>query len=208
MFERGSGPAPWDARAANSPPALSDQLLRDLLQGTDAEVLQRLYEGDPLGLRGAAMARLREEGYLLNPDRVLARLTATLVHESHKVVSTKKLRKWLFRATPRVLRDLVREDHESHRAGFADDAKTRSDHGWLAELLQLEPEIARAASVAFNVLPRSTRTAFFDVVLLKRPLPHYAETAGLDVPQVEGHIQEATLAISQATEPRGPEESA
>ena len=196
-----SKPAAWDARAADLPSDLTDARLAELLDGTEIEVLQRLAEGDPLGLRDVAMSRLREEGYLLNPDRVLARLTASVVRDAHKLTDVRKLRKWMYRATPKLMRDLMREDHEASRDGITEGQRVDENHGWLATMLRIEPELARSVAVAFNHLPKTLRTAFFEVVLLRTPTHSYAESTGVSVGEVEERVRLATLAISRATAP-------
>lgn len=199
MVQGGGRPAPWSARAADLPQDLTDARLTALLSGSDDEVGRRLMEGDPLGLRGVAMARLREEGLLLSPDRVLTRLAARVVYESSKLGTVRAFRRWVYRAAPKVLRELVREDAEADREATESESDAQLHHGWLAQLLGIPPELARSASIAFNRLPRNTRCAFFEVVLLRTPLGQYADTAGLSGGDVEARIAEGSRAISDAT---------
>ena len=197
--------SPWDARAADLPRDLSELRLRELLEGTGEEIAVRLGEGDPLGLGPIAMVRLREEGYLLSPDRVHLRLAARIAFEAAKIGDQRKLRRWLHRGVPKVLRELLREDEEANRLGVCDAEQLQRNWAWLAKLLRIEPEIARAAAVSFNRLGKGIRTAFFDTVLLRRPASVYAELHGVGVDEVQERVRLAAEAISKGTAADEPE---
>jgi len=176
---------------------------RRLLAGSSPrEVLARLVNGDPLGVRARVALRLREHCYLMDADRVYLRAVARCARFSSRYRGQPSLEEWLTERVDEALGDLLGEDLE-HARGRASAGRatsggtpgkqragappasgapgaggapsgTRSAFDDFARPLGLDPVRMRCACVAFNHTDLPARRAFFELVIEGRSLDDLA----------------------------------
>ena len=197
--------APADPRAETAP------AWRGLLAGTPREVLARLVQGDPLGVRGVVARRLRSGSVLLDADRVHLRVVAQLARSAGKYRGRPAVEDWVDGHVLRILSELVREDHESAGAGASTepDAPARAPDAFtaLAGPLGLDPRSMRAACAVFNVLPLADRAAFIELVLANRPLDDLARELGESATPIARRARRALDAVLGSARPLGGPET-
>jgi len=183
-----------------------------LLSGSPREVLSRLVQDDPLGVRGQVAERLRADALLLDGDRAHLRALARISRTSGSYRGRPGLSEWVAIAVAESVEELVREMHEQVRrparsradglAKRAGDSTTSSDEARdadafeiLAGPLGLDPGSMRIACAAFDVLPFPDRAAFFDLVLESKDLDACARAAGVNASEIARRARRALDAI-------------
>ena len=180
---------------------------RSLLAGTPREVLARLVQGDPLGVRGVVSKRLRAGSVLLDADRVLLRVLARIARSAGRYRGRPAIDDWVDGHVLQVLGDVIREDHESARGRATTGEEEASDAFLaLAGPLGLDPASMRRACSAFNVLPLADRAAFIDLVLRNRSLDDLARELGESATQIARRARRALDLILDAARPLGEKE--
>ncbi|MCA8978542.1 MAG: hypothetical protein H6831_09840 [Planctomycetes bacterium] len=168
-----------------APPAARRPDWRALLcGGTPREVLARIVDGDPLGLRPRIAAALRRGAWLMDADRVLLRALALCARRGASYRGRPAIDEWLEARVQEAIEDLLEEEHAARApasAAFAD----------LARPLALSPERLRAACARFHARPREEREAYVRLVLDRRPL----EESGTDPLETARRARRATLAL-------------
>jgi len=204
LVER-SLPAP--ARSGSHPRGDVAPAWRTILAGTPREVLARLVQGDPLGVRGVVANRLRSGSVLLDADRIHLRAIARIARSAGRYRGRPAVDAWVDGHVVQVLADVIREDHESTRAGAAAPAEVSEAFSALAGPLGLDPGSMRRACAVFNVLPLADRAAFVDLVLRNRSLDEMARELGENATQIARRARRALDAILGSArslgEPRG-----
>ena len=205
-------------RESFAPPAA----WQTLFAGSPREILSRLVQEDPLGVRGRIAERLRADALLLDGDRVHLRALARISRSAVSYRGRPELSEWVARAVAETVEELVREMHEQarRRARGRDDrargqpAEPTGDAGGtrdadafdvLAGPLGLDPESMRGACAAFDVLPFADRTAFFDLVLESKDLDSCARTAGVNASELARRARRALDAILGSVPGFGPD---
>ena len=146
------------------PPGVADW--RAILAGRrPAEVLTRLVDGDPLGLRQAAFTRARQGGWLVDVDRVHLRAIARCAQRGVEYRGHPAIDEWLAEIVDEAILDLLREDAEALAAGVEPTPADAAHWAALARPLGLDVRVARALGVAFHTLPREVRVAFRRVAI-------------------------------------------
>lgn len=174
------------------------------LRGEDSqEILARLSQADPLHLREAAARRLREVWFLLEPDRVFHRTLAVCADAVPCEDPPQDLSAWARGKLDLAIDQLVRLDSEAEFAHPELLTDAEKDFPLLTECLLLEPELVRAASVAFNSLEPLPRRAFFELLIEGREPPEVIEAGPWDEDGLYEAIQTAlaTLGLDVQPEP-------
>jgi len=180
-----------------------------LLSGSPREVLSRLVQDDPLGIRGQVAERLRADALLLDGDRVHLRALARICRTSGSYRGRPGLFEWVAIAVADSVEELVRELHEQARQPTRrrDDLPRKSDGGArtsseacdafeiLAGPLGLDPGSMRIACAAFDVLPFEDRAAFFDLVLESKDLDACARAIGVNASEIARRARRALDAV-------------
>jgi len=228
--EERAAAAPGQPELATSGRVVRRPHWRRLLSGSSPrEVLARLVNGDPLGVRELVARRLREHGYLLDADRVFLRAIARCARFSARYRGQPALEEWLVERVDEALGDLLNEDLEAVRrraamSGTPDSSGPSGPEGGgvaggahedFARPLGLDPARMRLACVAFNHLDLPARRAFFDLVIEGRSLDALARSSGtsatdlarrarraLDACLAAGAETESAVEIGRATAPR------
>ncbi len=168
----------------------------ELLRGNDpVKILERLVRDDALGIRPHTLDRLAERGFLLDPERLLARVFARVAHDAD-LYEEEPFPPWLEERIDRSMRELVREDWEEERRGELPDPDDVR-YQFLTELLGLEPGLCRRAAIAVNDLDDTTRIAFTAVTMRGQTLQQCIDAGLGTLEEVRDAIRTAILAISQ-----------
>jgi len=153
---------------------------RHLLAGSSREVLARIVDGDPLGLRERVGSGLLARHLLLDPDEVHLRAIAAVAAEAGGLRVAAELGAWLQARVDEAIDESVEElcaarsPHELRRGAWND----------LATPLGLPSAAARAACARFNILPATERELFFRAVLERRSLDDLARASGLSLTEL------------------------
>lgn len=166
------------------------------LRGADAaEVLARLTQGDPLRLHERAALRLREVWILLDPERVYLRALGVCADAAPCEEAPEDLCAWGLSKIDLAIEQLVRSDREAERAAPESYTEGVREFPLLTECLMMEPELARAASVAFNALEPLPRRAFFELMVEGREVSDCIEGGPWDEDGLYQAIHAALAAL-------------
>jgi DNA-directed RNA polymerase specialized sigma24 family protein len=188
------------AHEASEAPA--ERSWRKLLGGTPREVLARLVQDDPLGIRGKVAARLDADALLLDADRVHLRVLGRISRFASRYRGRPELAAWIESCVAESVQELLREEHEAVRARTPAALEPVGAFATLAPPLGLDPKAMRAACAAFNLLTFVERSAFADLVLRGRSLDEVARAAGESATEVARRARralDAILACAQAS---------
>lgn len=204
--------------ASNSPPAEAtnpdirdaptERSWRKLLGGTPREVLARLVQDDPLGIRATVAARLQADALLLDADRVHLRVLGRISRFASRYRGRPSLVDWIESIVADSVQELLREEHEAVRSRYPGKLDAAGAFASLAPPLGLDPRAMRAACAAFNLLTFDERSAFADLVLRGRSLDEVARAVGESATEVARRARRALDAILACALPRSESEKA
>jgi len=169
-----------------------------LAGGSPREILARLVDGDPLGLRAVVYERLRARAYLLEADRVFLRSLARVARYAPRYRGEPELALWLAGMVDEALLDLLDEDRE----GAAPAPPADDTLAGLARPLGLDPGAMRAACARFHALPEEERRTFFALVVEGRDLDALARDSGESATAIARRARKALLTVILRTPPR------
>ncbi len=130
---------------------------------TPEEVYARISNGDPLDLMPLCAIRMRERAYLLDLDRILARVQAITAVGACVEQQDRGSLAWLIDKVDRAIWKVLQEDEERERSGIPD--LDDCHHLFLVQAFAIERAIARTAAVRFNALDERTRQVFFRLLV-------------------------------------------
>ncbi len=198
-------PSPRDEGATREGSAREgDVRWRQLLAGgSPREILCRIVQGDPLGMRDRVARRLHAEAYLLDADRVQLRALARCARFAGRYQGRPELAAWLDEIVDQAIEDLLREDVEVDVGRDSSAATPGAAFTALAAPLGLEPEAMQRACAAFNRLPAADRAAFFELVIHRRSLDDLARRSGESASEIARRARRALEVVLQVpTAPR------
>jgi len=147
---------------------------RFLATGSPREVLARLVDGDPLGVRTLVAERLSGSRRLLDAERVTLRTLAGVARFACRYRGRPVFSAWLKERCDEAIVDVLQEEREA----AASSVKLASDPSeaftLLAEPLGIDAHDARRACVALHDCTFEERDAFFALVLEARSLDEVA----------------------------------
>ena len=153
--------------------------LRELLVApSPAAVLQRIADGDPLGLGPLAQRRLLERALLLDPGRVHLRALAMCALGAGDFRGQVGLARWLVERVDEAIDGLL---------STGCPASSRR----LSLLLGLEPADARRALAGFHAAPREQRAVFLELFVVGHSLDSVAHSRRTDLCSVARLAREA-----------------
>ena len=160
-------------RSAVKSPVCAQPDWRRLLAGASPrEVLARIVQGDPLGLRAVVAQRLLERALFCDADAVQLRALARCARYANRYRGRPALGQWLATQVDAALDELIDDDAAANAGGhdaFAD----------LASPLGLSPDRMRAGCAVFNRLAAEDREAFFRLVIEMHSLDECAGKQGV-----------------------------
>jgi hypothetical protein len=155
---------------------------RECLRGANpAQVLACLVQGDPLGVRVAVRAALVRRALLLDADRAYLRCLARCARYATDLRAHAALGRWLAQHVDAAIDELLRSEARLDPLPLD---PTPSVFAQLARPLELDPDQARSACVAFNACAYQDRRAFFDVFLRGLALDQVAGTEGISASEL------------------------
>ena len=160
--------------------------------GSPREVLARLVQDDSFAVRARVAARLRADALLLDGDRVHLRALARISRSARSYRGRPGLSEWLDGIVVSSVEEVVREEQEWARSRSPSregrvpvpEAPGADAYASLAGPLGLDPKAMRAACAAFDALPFTDRSAFFELVLEARELDGAAHAAGVSASEI------------------------
>jgi DNA-directed RNA polymerase specialized sigma24 family protein len=164
-----------------------DDRPRALLFGSPREVLARISNGDPLGIRARVAACLGRERILVDADRLHLRALAHCARRAPRLRGSEGLRGFLESCVRDAAGELLREDrdpgvrHSSVGGIFAA----------LGEPLGLDPREAREACSAFNDCAPEDRRACLELLIEGRTIDELAKRDGVSVSEVARRARRA-----------------
>ena len=175
-----------------------------LLRGaTPGEILDRLTEGDPLGLAPRVEAMLARQTWLVDPGRAWLRSAARVAFESFAYRGRPRLEQWIDGRIQRALAELVEEqDAEESRGDPVERSNDVEYYSAFGESCDLEPAMARLACWVLNRHSLEDRR-IFRAVALERLSFEQATAAGLgSLELVQRSFRRVTMALAMAFEER------
>ena len=136
------------------------------LRGSDPEEIHaRLSQGDPLHLLETSSRRLREVWFLLDPERVYYRALGVCARAAASEQPPSDLSAWARAKIDLAIEQLVQADLEAEIAHPGIVSEDEKAFPLLTHSMMLDPDLVRAASVAFNSLDPLPRRAFFELLI-------------------------------------------
>lgn len=181
------------AQAASQVP--SDGPQRRLLSGpSPSAILERIVEGDPLGLEPRCRKYLREWAVMIDLERLFARAAARISYHAWRENGT---------AGDDIVEDclanaaeeLLTEDRDGAELGES-LPRDEDRYEFLAETLGIDQEGARAACVAFNELPPDVRRCYWEVAVEGRSIERCVSLGLGDEPSIDEKVRRALRALS------------
>lgn len=198
MSRRTPSSAPRTSPLAGTPadPAVA----APLLLGPPGQVLERLLGADPLGLRERAVRRLEACCWLLDVDRLVARVAAICALEAGRWRGSPPLEEWLDARVDEAVAGLGREPV---------DPATPAGPPWsiFAPPLGLDGPRLRRACARFDHLPAEVREAFFRLVLDGDCADTFARERGLSLTEAARRARQALEVLRGALADPGEDAS-
>mgnify|MGYP006928157021 CR=1 FL=1 len=181
------GSSPSGSEQTACPP--SQGCSQELLRGNPQVVLERLTQGDPLGLALRVRRYLYGRRFLMDEERIVLATTALVARNAPRYRGRPTLERWLDRQ--------IESCAEAHRYGV-DESRSKGvpvGKHWarLARGFGLEPEALDCACRRFHGLPFESREAFFRLVLERRSIESLVYRGGRQAPEI---AKEARRALS------------
>ena len=173
------------------------------LQGKSPhEVLERLLDGDPLGIEDLCRKHFPRRAFLLSFESVLYRTAARVAYAALDYRGTPSLTVWLVECLDEALQDLCSEQSSEEYRGVSPaqspEAQFYSD---LADATGIPMEHARLTCIAINNLPVPIRLAFHAIALKGISVAEFAAHTRESVDLVQHRLHDALVAVYEALNP-------
>lgn len=129
------------------------------------EIHPRLRAGDPLGVHQLGMSRLREQAFLIDPDRLYERSLAVIAYAASKASWEHLGPDWLQRCVEVAMARILTDDQTEERLAPGSPPEDESFYRFIHLAFGIERGLVRRAAVRFNALPHRTRYAFFRLLV-------------------------------------------
>lgn len=138
----------------------------ELLQGESTrEILNRIYEGDPLGVLPRCELWLKERAVLISTERVLHSTLARIAFDAIHYAGDPPFDEWVERCIGMAVDLLIDRDTLEEEQGIPPVEPYDEHYFALSAVLGIEPPLCRRAALVFNQLPTKTRKAFYGVAV-------------------------------------------
>ena len=135
---------------------------------------------------------------LVDPARVELRSLARVAYSAPQYRGVPPLGKWIADLIDRAIGEVANEDREAERDGLPLPETSEAGFRFVAELLGIEPQLSRRATVAFNSLPWEVRSAWFAVAVLGKTVHRYVAEGHGPPEVVRAHMKLALETIDRA----------
>lgn len=166
-----------------------------LLSGpSPAAILERIVDGDPLGLEARCRKYLREWAVLIDLERLFSRTAARISYHAWRENGTAG-NDFVEDCLANAAEELMSQDRDGLELGEP-VPEDEGRHSFLMEALGIGRENAFAACVAFNDLPPDVRRCFWEVVVEGRSVERCSSLGLGDTRSVDRKVRRALDAIS------------
>ncbi len=160
---------PWSSRL-DPPDAGVQAKLARLLQGPSPRaVLTTIERGDPLGVEGRAVERVKKRALLVEVPRVVVKALANIAFQARRYRGQMLLETWLGDRVDEALNDTLLEAQEEDALGLPSNDALEA-HMHLAQALGTEVGLVRRLCIVFNGLPARVRRVFFELHMLGKSI--------------------------------------
>jgi len=178
---------------------LARRALELFADGSPREILNRLCDGDPLGLEARTAKRAARDALFVDRERLSRRAFARVAYSACDFRSNVSLDPWIEARLKEAARDLLEEQQDEELRGISvHESMDAQYYGSFARDAGMEVGLARAACVALNRLPVETRRAFHALVVERLTIVACVERGLGTEEQVEEHVRRAIRAIEAA----------
>ena len=175
--------------------------LRSAVEGKDAfEILECIFEGDPLRIAERCRRRLHAEARLLDPDRVARAWVSQVAASLDELGGGDDLDEWLGHCGDPAIWSVMLEESEAARGNEPVPEPLPARYRWLALSLGLELSVLRRACVAFNGLETLEREAAYAMLVMKEGFTNFAEAKGIPYTKAKDVMVRAIHRILEATQ--------
>lgn len=174
-----------------TPASPSESLLSGPSPGA---ILERLVDGDPLGLEARCRKYLREWAVLIDLERLFARTAARISYHAWRENGTAG-DDIVEDCLANAVEELMTQDCDGLELGEP-VPEEEGRHSFLLEALGIGRENALAACVAFNDLPPDVRRCFWEVVVEGRSIERCSSLGLGDARNIDDKVRRALDAIS------------
>ena len=134
----------------------------ELFAGSSTSViLERLMEGDPLGIKPRCAERVREQCYLLYFDQLYLRAAARIAFAGVRYRGQIPFDRWINERIDESADDMMAQELEAERAGVPSSEPWETHYHFISELLGIEPGMTRRGCIRFNNQEFAVRKIFF-----------------------------------------------
>lgn len=139
---------------------------RELLRGgTTREILERIYEGDPLGVLTRVEEWLRKHAVLIETTRVFHSTLARIAFEADRYRGDPPFDGWVNDCIAKAVGLLLDRDTHEEQLGIPPQEPFDEHYYALSAVLGIEPPLCRRAALVFHQLPDKTRQVFYKVAV-------------------------------------------
>ena len=203
-----SRPGDDEARGNDEGARPSEEPGNALLRGgSSREILERIFEGDPLEIEARCRERIESRAYLLDAGRLHLRAVARVARAAPGWKGEPSLAEFIMERIDYSAQELIQEDREEELSGTPPADPQDPRFTLLTETLGIPIALARRACVAFNYLPERVRCAYFAVLVRGKTVNRYVAEGHGPPGRVKADIEMALQTISDALgRPRGGED--
>ncbi len=134
----------------------------ELLSGMSANaILERIMNGDPLGIRERCSQRIRNRCFLLAFDRLYLRTMARIAHAGVRYRGQVPFDQWINDRIDGSADEIIEEELEAERSGIPPAEPWESHYLFVSGMLGIEPGMTRRGCIRFNTLELPVRRIFF-----------------------------------------------
>ena len=136
----------------------------EILAGRNtSEILDRLLDGDPLGIRERSVQRMREQCYLLSLSRLYTRTLARVAHSGASYKGKPPFNEWIKLCIDQSATELMNEELEAERSNKPLPNPPAPHHTFVTALLGIALGLTRRGCIRFNNLELEARQIFFAI---------------------------------------------
>lgn len=175
----GADPLPW---------------LKGLCGSQPEAILECIFHGDPLELRDACPEVMRRMGYMFDPTRLMESALEELAFQASRAEPGEILSAWVDSCIQAACERLCERDAEDPLESLHKEQDERYP-AFIVEWFNVRDIYAKQGSVLFNLLPRATRLAFYEVYAEGLPVQEYLERTGETRAELRVHLEHALQSL-------------
>jgi len=168
---------------------------------TPQELLERLQDGDPLGLWARAAELGAERRFVVQLDRLFDAAVARAAIVAPLYRGRPAIEAWLAARVGDALRSVLAKDAAAEIERRPADPSDHWHHAMMVEVFGVAPPLARRAAVVFNAFGRKRRALLFALTFEGRSVTEVVAAGMGTEEEVEAHLAAGLLALSRLEPP-------